>query len=73
MGKGGAVCSQQKKRRDAEYLAMPLVLVFDDLAGACYNAVHDPLIHNQEGCMALSKIPSSRSQPMETTTRCRRD
>ncbi|MGJ4906977.1 hypothetical protein [Bradyrhizobium sp. HKCCYLS2033] len=32
-----------KRRKDAEYLAMRLVLVFDALVNACYNAVHDPL------------------------------
>jgi hypothetical protein len=32
-----------KRRREAEYLAMRLVLVFDELITACYNAVHDPL------------------------------
>jgi hypothetical protein len=31
-----------KKRKDAEYLAMRLVLAFDSLVNACYNAVHDP-------------------------------
>jgi hypothetical protein len=38
-----------KKRKDAEYLAMRLVLVLDALVGACYNAVHDPLTVDSEG------------------------
>lgn len=38
-----------KKRKDAEYLAMRLVLVLDALVGACYNAVHDPLTQDSEG------------------------
>jgi hypothetical protein len=38
-----------KKRKDAEYLAMRLVLVLDTLVGACYNAVHDPLSEDSEG------------------------
>ncbi|SRR6266702_1941463 len=39
-----------KDRKEAEYLAMRLVLVFDELINDCYNAVHDPLIQDQEGC-----------------------
>jgi hypothetical protein len=38
-----------KKRKDAEYLAMRLVLVLDALVNACYNAVHDPLTEDSEG------------------------
>lgn len=38
-----------KKRKDAEYLAMRLVLVLDALVGACYNTVHDPLTEDSEG------------------------
>ena len=40
-----------KKRKDAEYLAMRLVLVLDSLVGACYNAVHDPLTEDSEGIL----------------------
>lgn len=35
-----------KDRKEAEYLAMRLVLIFDGLVNDCYNAVHDP---DQEG------------------------
>lgn len=38
-----------KKRKDAEYLAMRLVLVLDTLVGACYSAVHDPLTQDRDG------------------------
>ncbi|NOJ44725.1 hypothetical protein [Bradyrhizobium archetypum] len=38
-----------KNRKDAEYLAMRLVLVLDTLVGACYSAVHDPLMQDGEG------------------------
>lgn len=38
-----------KQRKDAEYLAMRLVLVLDALVAACYNAVHDPLTEDSEG------------------------
>jgi hypothetical protein len=39
----------RKKRKDAEYLALRLVLVFDGVVNACYSAVHDPLREDQEG------------------------
>jgi hypothetical protein len=39
-----------KRRREAEYLAMRLVLVFDELTTSCYNTVHDPLMEDQQGC-----------------------
>jgi hypothetical protein len=45
-----------KDRKEAEYLAMRLVLVFDALINDCYNAVHDPLIYDQEGC-SESTVP----------------
>ncbi|MCA1377646.1 MULTISPECIES: hypothetical protein [unclassified Bradyrhizobium] len=38
-----------KDRKEAEYLAMRLVLIFDGLVNDCYNAVHDPLMPDQEG------------------------
>ncbi|MHC2283174.1 hypothetical protein ACVME8_009817 [Bradyrhizobium diazoefficiens] len=38
-----------KERKDAEYLAIRLVLVLDGLVVACYNAVHDPLMEDEEG------------------------
>jgi hypothetical protein len=41
---------KSKKRKEAEYLAMRLVLLFDELTTDCYNAVHDPLAQDQEGC-----------------------
>ncbi|MFT0877123.1 hypothetical protein VRZ08_11190 [Rhodopseudomonas sp. G2_2311] len=50
-----------KKRKDAEYLAMRLVLTLDSLVGACYNAVHDPLMTNNEGI-----VESSVSDPTLT-------
>jgi hypothetical protein len=37
------------KRKEAEYLAMRLVLLFDGLVSGCYNAVHDPLREDEEG------------------------
>lgn len=39
-----------KRRREAEYLAMRLVIVFDGLVSECYAVVHDPLAQDQEGC-----------------------
>lgn len=45
-----------KKRKDAEYLAMRLVLAFDGLINGCYNAVHDPLREDQEG-ISESTVP----------------
>jgi hypothetical protein len=39
-----------KRRREAEYLAMRLVLVFDGLVSGCYAVVHDPLAQDQQGC-----------------------
>jgi hypothetical protein len=41
---------RSKKRKEAEYLAMRLVLVFDELTNDCYNTVHDPLMADREGC-----------------------
>jgi hypothetical protein len=38
-----------KKRKEAEYLALRLVLTFDGLVNDCYNAVHDPLREDEEG------------------------
>ncbi|UPT96296.1 hypothetical protein J4G48_0046010 [Bradyrhizobium barranii subsp. apii] len=38
-----------KERKDAEYLAIRLVLVLDGLVSACFNAVHDPLMEDQDG------------------------
>lgn len=45
----------EKRRRDAEYLAIRLVLCFEDLVGASYNAVHDPLATDEKGC-AVSTV-----------------
>jgi hypothetical protein len=45
-----------KRRSEAEYLAMRLVLVFDEFINDCYNAVHDPLTQDQEGC-SESTVP----------------
>jgi hypothetical protein len=39
-----------KDRKEAEYLAIRLVLVFDELTNDCYNVVHDPLMQDQDGC-----------------------
>lgn len=41
--------AQKKRRQEAEYLAMRIVLAFDDLVGAIYNAVHDPLMTDDKG------------------------
>jgi hypothetical protein len=41
---------KSKRRREAEYLAMRLVLVFDELVTGCYAVVHDPLIQDHDGC-----------------------
>lgn len=46
----------RKKRKDAEYLALRLVLVFDGVVNACYSAVHDPLREDQEG-ISESTVP----------------
>jgi hypothetical protein len=40
----------KKRKKEAEYLAMRLVLVFDELTADCYNAVHDPLTIDGQGC-----------------------
>lgn len=47
---------KSKKRKEAEYLAMRLVLLFDELIGDCYNAVHDPLVEDREG-ISESTVP----------------
>jgi hypothetical protein len=54
-----------KRRKDAEYLAMRLVLVFDDLTGACYNAVHDPLIEDVEGISSSTVDDPKLSLPTD--------
>lgn len=41
---------RSKKKKEAEYLAMRLMLVFDEFTNDCFNAVHDPLTEDQEGC-----------------------
>jgi hypothetical protein len=48
-----------KKRKEAEYLAMRLVLVFDDLTNDCYNVVHDPLREDEDGC-SESTVPDPK-------------
>jgi hypothetical protein len=54
-----------KRRRDAEYLAMRLVLVFDEFITACYNAVHDPLLQDQEGCSESTVADPMLSLPTD--------
>jgi hypothetical protein len=54
-----------KRRREAEYLAMRLVLVFDELVTACYNAVHDPLQEDQEGCSESTVADPTLSLPTD--------
>jgi hypothetical protein len=54
-----------KRRKEAEYLAMRLVLVFDELTGACYNAVHDPLFEDQEGCSEATVSDPTLSLPSD--------
>lgn len=41
--------ASNKNRKEAEYLAMRVVLVFDDLVNDCYRAVHDPLTEDRAG------------------------
>jgi hypothetical protein len=47
---------KSKKRKDAEYLAMRLVLLFDELISGCHKAVHDPLAEDREG-VSESTVP----------------
>jgi hypothetical protein len=54
-----------RKHKDAEYLAMRLVLVFDDLTAACYNAVHDPLIEDVEGISSSTVKDPKLSLPTD--------
>lgn len=54
-----------KQRREAEYLAMRLVLVFDELVTACYNAVHDPLTEDQDGCSEATVGNPTLSLPVD--------
>jgi hypothetical protein len=54
-----------KRRREAEYLAMRLVLVLDELITACYNAVHDPLVEDQEGCSESTVADPTLSLPTD--------
>lgn len=54
-----------KRRKEAEYLAMRLVLVFNDLITDCYNAVHDPLVEDQEGCIESTVADPTLSLPSD--------
>jgi hypothetical protein len=54
-----------KRRREAEYLAIRLVLIFDELVTACYNAVHDPLQEDQEGCSESTVADPTLSLPTD--------
>ena len=56
---------RNKKRKEAEYLAMRLVLLFDELVGDCYNVVHDPLTQDQEGCSESTVGDPTLSLPVE--------
>ncbi|MGM4928813.1 hypothetical protein [Tardiphaga sp. 619_E2_N8_5] len=44
-----ALFAADKRRKEAEYLAMRVVLTLDELVGGCYNAVCDPLREDEEG------------------------
>jgi hypothetical protein len=54
-----------KRRKEAEYLAMRLVLVLDELITDCYNAVHDPLVQDQEGCIESTVADPTLSLPTD--------
>ncbi|WP_338830753.1 hypothetical protein [Bradyrhizobium sp. 27S5] len=54
-----------KERKDAEYLAMRLVLVLDTLVGACYNAVHDPLREDSEGALESTVLDPTLTLPVD--------
>jgi len=54
-----------KRRREAEYLAMRLVLVFDELTNDCYSVVHDPLREDQGGCNEATVPDPSLSLPSD--------
>ena len=41
----------KKRRKEAEYLAIRLMVVFDELVSACYSVVHDPLQRDERGCV----------------------
>jgi len=43
-----------KARKEAEYLAIRLVLVFDELTNDCYQAVNDPLMPDGDGFLQSS-------------------
>jgi hypothetical protein len=44
---------------------MRLVLVFDELITACYNAVHDPLVEDQKGCSESTVADPTLSLPTD--------
>jgi hypothetical protein len=54
-----------RRRREAEYLAIRLVLVFDGLVTACYNVVHDPLMQDREGCSEATVGDPTLSLPTD--------
>jgi hypothetical protein len=54
-----------KRRREAEYLAMRLVLVFDELVTACYDVVHDPLMEDPQGCSEATVGDPTLSLPTD--------
>ncbi len=54
-----------RRRRDSEYLAMRLVLVFDALVTGCYHAVHDPLVTDQDGMLKSTVPDPSLTLPTE--------
>ncbi|SIN87891.1 hypothetical protein SAMN05443247_00408 [Bradyrhizobium erythrophlei] len=54
-----------KRQKEAEYLAMRLVLVFDELTTDCYNAVHDPLTEDREGISESTVADPTLSLPTD--------
>jgi hypothetical protein len=48
------------------YLAMRLVLVFDELTTACYDAVHDPLREDEQGCSEATVGDPTLSLPSDS-------
>ncbi|OPB33552.1 hypothetical protein [Pseudomonas fluorescens] len=49
--------SSKKQEIEAQHLGIRLVLVLDKLVADCYNAVHDPLFTDDQGC-TRSAVPN---------------
>ena len=41
--------AKNKKRKEAEFLAINLVIVLDDFVGECFNSINDPMLQDAQG------------------------